>query len=68
MDNDKNFTITDLLRYSYEEKPVDFAHAFNELIGDKLIDAIHNKKIEVAQRIYSGSPENYETDYETEVE
>lgn len=72
MDNETEHTLTDLLRYSYAEKPVDFAQTFNSLIGDKLEAAINNKKLEIAQGIFA-APEyeyeedsDYETDYETE--
>jgi hypothetical protein len=72
MDNEKN--ISDLLKFSYEQKPVEFEQTFNSLIADKMFDAINNKKLEVAQRIYGTSEDqeetetNYETDYEPEVE
>ena len=77
MDNETDYNLTDLLKYSYAEKPVDFTQAFNSLIGDKLEAAINNKKLEIAQGIFSAPEEQeyayeedsdyeIETDYETE--
>lgn len=72
MDDDTKYSLTDLVKYSYVEKPIDFAQAFNSLIGDKLEASINNKKLEIAQGIFA-APEyeyeedsDYETDYETE--
>lgn len=67
MDDDTQYSLTDLLKYSYAEKPVDFAQAFNSLIGDKLEAAVNNKKLEIAQSIFS-APEEYEQDSEYETE
>lgn len=77
MDDETEYTLNDLLGYSYAEKPVDFAQAFNSLIADKLETAVNNKKLEIAQGIFA-APEEYdseedsdyetETDYEPEVE
>lgn len=71
MDNETEYTLNDLLGYSYAEKPVDFAQAFNSLISDKLEAAVNNKKLEIAQGIFAAPEEyeensDYETDYETE--
>jgi len=53
MTEDNKYNLEDLVTSSLEQRPIDFSDAFNSLITDKLQTAIQNKKIEVAQRIYS---------------
>lgn len=50
---------TDLLGLAIDKNPVDFADTFNQLIQQKAMDALENKRIELAQSIY-GSPEDDE--------
>lgn len=51
MGNDK-YSLEDLVAASFNEKPVDFADAFNGLLQDKLTAAVADKKIEIAQNLY----------------
>ena len=46
------YNIKDLIDFSIDHKPVDFAQAFTNLLGDKIKDAYYNKKIEIAQSIF----------------
>lgn len=48
---------TDLLGFAIDKNPVDFADAFNQLVQQKSMAALENKRIELAQSIY-GSPED----------
>jgi len=50
---------TDLIGLALEKNPVDFADMFNDIIGQRALDALEAKKIELAQSIY-GSPEDAE--------
>ena len=61
-DNNK-YDITDMIVSAAEQKPLNFELAFNDIIVNKIHDAIEQKKIEVAQQFYG-----YETeqDYESE--
>lgn len=47
MDNDK-YSVQDLIKYSYNQQPIDFENAFNSLITDKIAIAIDDKKRELA--------------------
>jgi hypothetical protein len=55
-----DYTITDLIKYSVEQKPVDFEQAFNNLISDKLQMAVDVKKIEIAQNMFNSTENNLE--------
>lgn len=55
-----DYTITDLIKYSVEQKPVDFEQAFNNLISDKLQTAVDVKKIEIAQNMFNSTENNLE--------
>jgi hypothetical protein len=65
MDNEQEInqalTVTDLLKYSYEQKPIDFEQAFNSIMVDRLASAIDDRKVSIAQRMFGGSEEQ-ETD------
>lgn len=47
----------DLIALAVDKNPVDFADTFNDIIRDKAVAALENKKIEIAQSIY-GAPED----------
>ena len=57
-------TTADLINNAVETKPIDFADTFNNLVGQKLVDALANRKIQLAQAIYSSGPEEGEDDDE----
>lgn len=46
--------IKDLIVHAVEKSPVEFATAFNELIGQRAVAAVENMRVSVAQAIYSG--------------
>jgi hypothetical protein len=50
-DNNKYSTL-DLISAALEQKPIDFENAFNDILVNKLNDAIAIKKVEIAQGIY----------------
>lgn len=47
-----DYTVTDLIKYSIEQKPVDFEAAFNDLIADKIQSAVDARKVEIAQGMF----------------
>jgi len=51
---DIEYRVADLLNFSSQQKPIDFEQTFQSLIGDRLTYAIDQKKIEVAQHMFSG--------------
>ena len=61
-----NVTVQDLISLSYDQKPVDFQHAFNTLMSDKVATAINNAKVEVAQTMFKDQQEE-EAEQELEV-
>jgi hypothetical protein len=71
MDNETTYSVRDLVKYSYEQKPVEFEQAFNSLLGDKIALAVDAKKLEVAQSTFNAYSEediNTEQDSDTEEE
>jgi hypothetical protein len=59
-------TLADLVKFSSDQKPIEFGAAFNALIASKVETAIDSKKIEVAQRMFNPSLEQIETEVEEE--
>jgi hypothetical protein len=58
-------TLADLIRFSSEQKPLEFGSAFSSLIASKVESAINGRKIEVAQSMFnSDDSESDDTDYE----
>ena len=57
MENETKYTLNDLVKFSAEQKPLDFRQAFDDLISDKLQAAVDNRKLEIAQSMFNSSPE-----------
>ena len=57
VENNK-YGIEDLITSTLEQRPTDFAATFDELLVSKLHNAINDKKLEVAQRMFA--PQNEE--------
>ena len=49
------YELEDLISATVAAKPLDFEQAFNSLIVDRLQDAVHDKKIQIAQQMYGGN-------------
>ena len=64
---DNEYTVSDLVSLSYEQKPIEFQNAFDSLIKDRIADAIDDKKLEIAQTAFSG-PDDAEDDDDENVE
>lgn len=54
--------VADLIGFAIDKNPVDFASSFEQIVREKAVAAIENKKIELAQSLYGGE----ETDFEDE--
>jgi hypothetical protein len=54
-------SVQDLISLSYEQKPIEFQQAFNDLLSDRIAAAVDARKVEIASSLYSG-----ETDEEEE--
>ena len=55
-----DYMIRDLIKYSVEQKPVDFEQAFGSLISDKLQAAVDARKLEIAQNMFNSTENNLE--------
>ena len=60
MSEDNKYDIQDLVVAAVDQKPSNFEAAFNNIIIDRIRDAVENKKLEVAQQLYGYQvePEN----------
>lgn len=64
---DNKVTVSDLVFSALEQKPMDFETAFNDLVVDRIRDAVEQKKIDIAQQMYGYQPEaEFEDEQETE--
>ena len=57
-----NDAVLDMLKFSRNEKALDFENAFKDIMNDRITDAINNKKLEVAQSIFKDPVEDTEED------
>lgn len=60
MSEDNKYDIQDLVSAAVEQKPSNFEAAFNDILIDRIRDAVEDKKIQVAQQMYGYQvePEN----------
>lgn len=72
MSENNKYDIEDLISNSVNQKPLEFADAFNNLILDKLHNAIENKKMEVASQLYNyqrnSGNETEQEDFDDEID
>lgn len=61
-------TLADLIKFSSEQKPIEFGDAFNSLIASRVETAKDSKKIEVAKGMFNPSLDADEEDIEQESE
>jgi hypothetical protein len=61
---EEEYTVSDLVSLSYDQKPIEFQQAFDHLIKDRLVDAIADKKMEVARTMFSGPDDTNDDDYD----
>ena len=60
--------VSDLITHAYDQKPLEFQTSFNNLIADRLVDAISNKKVEVAQTMFMQPETEPEVESDTETD
>jgi len=61
---DIEYRVADLINFSSNQKPVEFANAFEYILQDKLASAIETKKMEIAQHALNGQSQDLEHDEE----
>lgn len=55
-DEDRKYTVDDLVTAAAAQQPLEFEAAFNDLIVDRIRSSIEDKKIEIAQQMYGYEP------------
>jgi hypothetical protein len=53
-------SVQDLISLSYEQKPIEFQQAFNDLLSDRVAAAVNARKVEIASSLYSGETDGEE--------
>jgi hypothetical protein len=56
--------VSDLITHAYDQKPIEFQSTFSNLIADRLVKAIDDRKIEVAQSMFRPEESEVESDEE----
>ena len=59
--------VADLIKFSSNQKPIDFEDAFKAILQDRVASAIEGKKQEIAMNMF-GNPSDNETDDEIETD
>jgi hypothetical protein len=57
MDDENKYTLNDLIKFSADQKPIDFGQAFTDLMQDKIQAAVENRKLEIAQTMFRSPKE-----------
>jgi len=60
-------SVQDLISLSYEQKPIEFQQAFNDLLSNRIADAVSARKVEIASSLYSGETDEYDDEEEETV-
>jgi len=68
MDNESTYSIQDLVKFSYDQKPLDFEQAFNSILSGKIADAVDAKKTEVAQYMFNTESDELDDEINTDQE
>lgn len=69
MSEENKYELNDLVTSAVMQKPLEFEAAFNDLVIDRIRDAVENKKVEIAQQMYGYEPpEEYYGDDEVGAE
>lgn len=69
MDNEQTFTPVDLVNYASQKDAANLSTAFKDIVGQKVLDAIQNRKIEIASSMFNSAEEQQpETEASDEVD
>jgi len=63
-----DFTIDDMINNAIESKPETFKDAFNHLMAAKIAQAVEDKKLELAQNMFSGEQEEEQSETDSNEE
>ena len=62
------FTTTDIVNFAAEKDAVKITSAFNELIGQRVLDAVQARKNEIAQGMFNPQAESQEMNMEVDAQ
>jgi hypothetical protein len=58
MNEDDKYSISDLIGFGIEQKPIEFSSAFDSLITGRIAAAVDDRKQYLAQNVFSAGPED----------
>lgn len=62
------YTTGDLVRFSLDQKPIEFEDAFKSIITDRIASAIDDKKLEMAKTIFNSPEQDTEIEQEEDTD
>lgn len=65
---DQESPVQNLLFHSYEQKPIEFQHTFNDIVTQRISNAINDRKIELAQSLFNNYADADEPEQDNEQE
>jgi hypothetical protein len=67
---DNEVSVQDLISLSYEQKPIEFQQTFDSLIAGRIAAAVNDRKMQIAQTMFSDQPpsEDYASESELDQE
>lgn len=69
MMEDNKYEIEDLITSAFQQKPVEFETAFNDIIIDRIRSAVEEKKVAIAQQMYNYElPDDYDDNDDDELD
>lgn len=60
--------INDLLNFANAQQPTKFASAFDEIMGQKIVDSLEDRKVYTAQGMFASDEEDFDDDEDLDVE
>lgn len=56
MTEEHKYGLDDLVRNAVEQQPVEFQSTFNNLVVDRIRDAVEERKVSIARQMYNYEP------------
>jgi hypothetical protein len=60
--------VADLIKFSSNQKPIDFEDAFKAVLQDRVASAIEGKKQQMAMNMFGNPSDDYETEEDLETD
>ena len=58
--SDRDERINDLIGFAANQNPVEFQNTFNDIVADRIAQAVADRKVELAQNVFNDAPKQEE--------